>query len=364
MFGLRNQPLSLEAGQGGSASSATRPLKRSFAAGVSPDTAHVSPTIIACGKCPYCGSKNHEQAMHCHGCGTRLWVELAPNAQSLAVSEQPTPLHWLLRRRRSLQPILWLAAGVGFVQSGIFGIAGRFLGMGLAYGIFSVFGLAGTILTGALFAWAASRFFVEARRSGELELLLTTPIGAEAITSAQWDILKRQLWGPVMVMLLPLILQGFFGLSVGYFYGRGNTWWRFYYIAGLLLGGVNVVIGIGTLCWLGLWFGFRAATQGRAVVWTVALAKGPPYAVSLACALLSTAFARISGGLGLVRPWLLGSLAPQAATLVFYLCLIYVARRQLRHEISGAEPLPLSRVFSQGISTVVTRVNQIRHGQV
>ena len=58
-----------------------------------------------------------------------------------------------------------------------------------------------------MFAWAASRFFVEARRTGELELLLTTPLGAKQIVSTQWEVLKRGLRWPLVVMVAPDILQ-------------------------------------------------------------------------------------------------------------------------------------------------------------
>ena len=45
-------------------------------------------------------------------------------------------------------------------------------------------------------------YFVEARRTGELELLLTTPLGAEQIVAGQWRALKRLLFAPALLLAL------------------------------------------------------------------------------------------------------------------------------------------------------------------
>ena len=67
----------------------------------------------------------------------------------------------------------------------------RFVRPGAYFSLVWPLSLATSTLGSALFAWAASRFFVEARRTGEIELLLTTPVGAKQIVSTQWQVLKR-----------------------------------------------------------------------------------------------------------------------------------------------------------------------------
>jgi len=52
-----------------------------------------------------------------------------------------------------------------------------------------------------LFALQACRFFVEARRSGALELLLCTPLSNREILNGQWQALGRTFAGPVAVLL-------------------------------------------------------------------------------------------------------------------------------------------------------------------
>jgi len=47
-----------------------------------------------------------------------------------------------------------------------------------------------------LLAWAACRFLFLARQSGGLELLLTTPVGAQTLVSAHWAAMRQLLLGP------------------------------------------------------------------------------------------------------------------------------------------------------------------------
>src|SRR5437588_8485901 len=101
---------------------------------------------------------------------------------------------------------------------------------------------------GALVAWAASRFFVDARRSGELELLLTTPEGARTIVDLQWGRLKQILRSPVAVMLIPVLLQGVAVALMSRGYPLG--WSRFLSCIHFVLSAVDTIFGVGALCWV------------------------------------------------------------------------------------------------------------------
>src|SRR5438034_4196838 len=112
-------------------------------------------------------------------------------------------------------------------------------------------GLAVTTIQGTLFAWAASRFFVEARRTGELEVLLTTPLGAATLLSAQWNRLKRILHWPAAVMVAPIPLMGLFTTLTNRSYPPGAM--GAYFLLNSMLSAVDVVFGIAALCWMGRW---------------------------------------------------------------------------------------------------------------
>src|SRR5204863_7472156 len=94
---------------------------------------------------------------------------------------------------RGLQEMAWLAAVISLIGSLGNAFALRTLGVVLGAGMAMVF----TLVSSALFAFVAGRFLFEARRSGELELLLVTPVGA-------WVILREQRLALLRILRLPL----------------------------------------------------------------------------------------------------------------------------------------------------------------
>jgi hypothetical protein len=99
-----------------------------------------------------------------------------------------------------------------------------------------------------------------------------------------------------------------------------------YVVLAMLLNFVNTLLGTAALCWLGLWFGLKARVQTGAIVWSVTLAQGVPWLLTLV--------------LGFI-PLLSG-----IATLVFYAWLIPQAKDHLLGDLAGVEPMPLGR-FSE-----------------
>ena len=311
-------------------------------------------------KCSYCGARNGEEATHCYSCGTQLWVNPGPDPIPIHLADQPTPIHWLLRRRPGLPPIVWLAGLIGLFHILIFSIAGRLFRMGGYGAVGWAMSTLTSAVTGALFAWAASRYFVNARRSGELELLLPTPLGAETIVPAQWNVLKRLITGPLVLMILPLAGQWLLSTAI-YQFGADQTW-KIYFMFAPVLGAINVVLSARALCWVGLWFGLRTGILSRAVVLTVVLVSAPPHVLSLLCAILSPPLMRVFGGPVSPLSWLFNSLVPAAAAIWYYLWLTRLARRQLRHELSGAEPLPFRLIIAESLSRFSAAVRSTRDG--
>src|ERR1039457_1764015 len=280
------------------------------------------------------------------------------------LSDAANPIAWLLQRQVGIQGLLWSGALFGFFQFGAFSIMPRFLGSSSYLSVMWPLSLAATTLEGALFAWAASRFFVEARRAGELELLLTTPLGAREIVSMQWNVLKRRLRWPMLVMLAPTILQAaitLVELRTASFFGPGGSF-RLRYVISNLFGLMDIFFGVGALCWVGLWFGLKAGGQARAIVWTVGLAKVLPYSIIILCSILFAMLAKSGLGLRSSPFWIIMSL-PQAVTLLLYLGLIRLARQRLRGELAGAEPLKfdLRQAISSAVHDALSSFRKARH---
>jgi hypothetical protein len=108
------------------------------------------------------------------------------------------PVLWLACRERWQAALLWamalLAAG---------GAGALFAGDGQP-GPWMMVGYLGGLLTLALYlglASHASRFFVEARRSGLLELVLSTPLTARQVVQGQWRAVLRMFAPPLLLYL-------------------------------------------------------------------------------------------------------------------------------------------------------------------
>jgi ribosomal protein L40E len=227
--------------------------------------------------CAYCGRQNQVDAVFCYECGTELRPKPAKRKDSWTLSTAPTPLHWLLGRQRSLKPLIWIAAGVSFAELLFYGVLGRVAALGFFIpSLVPVFNLAEAVVQGTLLAWAASRFLVQARQTGELELLMTTPLGANTLVTTQWEMLKRQARAPV---LLAIVLYGISAFSSAFVPG---TFWRLPYVLSAVLHAVNTLLGVAAVFWLALLFGLRLTRQSQVIFWTVLLAKGLPYSAGMA----------------------------------------------------------------------------------
>ena len=257
------------------------------------------------------------------------------------VKEEASPIEWVVYRLNGVTAVLWIVAVVGLAcnawtnlgrQPSTIAGAPPFWLVAPALGVIS--GFAGATLV----AWVASRFFVGARRNGVLELLLTTPLGAENVVTEQWKVLRRVFVWPVLVMqgpVLPQILESLVPARPGV---PGQDW------SGLLaltrmIGLANTYFGIEALCWLGLWFGMKARTQGGAIIWTVGLAKGLPSLVVLICWITAAALGEVfSGATGFTS--VVGGFLPELLNLLFFLCVIRLAKRWLPLELAGIESKP------------------------
>lgn len=249
------------------------------------------------------------------------------------------PIGWLLHRQRGISQMLWAAAAGSVLLYGTRYFPMAFGGPGwMTWSIVWPLSFAGNVVSGGLFAWATSRFFFEARRSGEFELLITTPVGAKTIVWEQWLFLRRAMRGPMLLMLLPMGLQ-FLPLLMNRGWG-GNTA-LVTGLVSLLFSIVSTVLGVVALCWAGMWFGLKARTQVMAVLLTIAWVKAGPYLLSIVWSMVARLLVSPGNTSGLLV-YLLYSWIPQGFILGFYLWLTWRMRARLLGEICAAEALPLA----------------------
>ena len=169
------------------------------------------------------------------------------------------PVARAVLRMRGQREMAWFAAIITLLGSLLNAFAMRQFGsVWAAAAVPMVF----TLISSGLFALVAGRFFLEARRSGELELLLVTPVGARGILREQWFALLRLVRAPFYLAVVGSIPAAASCISI--FSGKE--------ILGLLLGlalTANTALGIMAICCVGMWFGSQANSAfgliGRAV---------------------------------------------------------------------------------------------------
>lgn len=170
-------------------------------------------------------------------------------AQLLALN----PVLWLIGENRGLRWMLWvIVVAWGMLVISVCWVIPEGQGMLLYVGKFGAF------LMKMLLAAQACAFFVEARRTGSLELLLSTPLLNRDIIKGQWMALRRLFLWP----LLTFLFLSFIPLGYGIFsalvelktsrvvdailQGAGG---------GLMICwfGLGLVADAFAVCWVGMW---------------------------------------------------------------------------------------------------------------
>ncbi len=117
----------------------------------------------------------------------------------------------------------------------------------------------------------ACQQLIEARRSGALELLLSTPLTDRDIIRGQWFALRQQ-------FALPLMLSGILELTL-IFIGKEHRW---FYSAWVL----SIPMDFIALGWAGMWLGLTAKNTTRAIMQAAVLILILPWLTFYLCGLL------------------------------------------------------------------------------
>jgi ABC-type transport system involved in multi-copper enzyme maturation permease subunit len=210
----------------------------------------------------------------------RIWRD-KPNDRSQKIRPRVfgSPEVALARRTRLLDqnPMLWLAYNerrhrwfnIVFFTALLFSIALLFVDArsrgGLFFGHVTALFILSALLFAA-FASQASRSLAEAKKSGAMELLLSTPLKVADMIAGQWLALRK-------IFLLPAtIVFGWylFLLATLWFLEpfrfNGPSFGRLLQAANFTL---QFLLGFFVLGWLGMWMGLTAKTANRAFIRTV-----------------------------------------------------------------------------------------------
>lgn len=192
---------------------------------------------------------------------------------------------WLASRARIKPALVW--GFLGLVACGwVCGLArsGRDW---LESGIYLTTGLFLNVAIRCWFAAEVTRQIADDRKSGTLELLLSTPLRVEEILHGQKLALARQFLGPVLVILGVECL-----FMAGTLSDAGEE--RKNVLSTYMLGMLMFILDLSAIYWVGMWQGVSAKNHSRALSTTLARILILPWVV-IALVLLGITLISVGG---------------------------------------------------------------------
>jgi ABC-type transport system involved in multi-copper enzyme maturation permease subunit len=278
-------------------------------------------------------------------------------------------------------PVLWLACREQWQAFGVWLLAFLFCG-------FEIY-LAATHQSGAnwlgyrylsflflflLYLWTASqsaRFFIDARKSGLIELLLVTPITEQQIVRGQWRALCRVFGLPLILILAAEVIAALASDTTNLFGGAGTTGTpgpgRILHWVSAAGTAINLMGNLLALAWFGMWMGMTSKNNHLATLKTILFVQVIPwFAITYSSAIAIPLFlfpTMLKGGLSANSPpsprmaqmgaWipLIFSAVSILLTLAKNICFVIWSRRKLRSSFRGralrfTSPIVPARVTS------------------
>ena len=209
------------------------------------------------------------------------------------------PILWLAMRDRWLPRLVWTVAWltVGAISWGIFRSGDSKVPLTAGYYGQGLFVL-------ALFLWMAtqaSRFLVDAVRTGAMELLLVAPVNPPQIVRGQWSALRRTFLFPAL-LVVGLKVAG--GIVVALEFqksmssagaGPGFNFIQ-YHMVNIAAAVVNFLADLLAVGWFGMWMGLTTKKTTMAVVKTFVFVVALPWLASMFLQGFLVSFLSISTG--------------------------------------------------------------------
>lgn len=236
------------------------------------------------------------------------------------------PIAWRFGRPSPAKTALWLSVAVSAAYESLWNIAvvvfhsSRWWSWEMLFFLYRVRSFA--------FAWLAAQWLAHGRRSGELELLLTTPLGPKTLLFGLLKSLRKLLVAPLVVMILPDLVA--VGLAA---FDFGNPYRVFGWILGIFAAFQAVALMVSIVL-MGLWLGAAGKSQVRAAVTAVIVADG---GVCLINFIYSNLFPSVISAPIPLEMYVKLSI-PRILGIAFSLCLAGWSLRRLRALFPESEP--------------------------
>ena len=203
---------------------------------------------------------------------------------------EPNPVVWLALRDRWQWIVVWLMVLLVLVP-----LVVLLMTLSLSSMVWIIWAQVGSLILVVFYLWMASqasRFFVEARKSGLMELLLVTPLTAREIVLGQWQALTRMFAFPVILLLLAqlagTILSRHASIGIMGAVAGGNAPSVALKLISAVLSGVSTIANLAALAWFGMWMGLNSKNASVASLKTLVFVQVLP---SLGISIASTSIA-------------------------------------------------------------------------
>jgi ABC-type transport system involved in multi-copper enzyme maturation permease subunit len=230
----------------------------------------------------------------------RTWQERARKSSGLSGGRSYAWRYGSSKRRSRLRrgqlernPVLWLAARERWQSLGMWALALAVVGASVVLGAqrasrtawSELSSMSAFVLLG-LYLWAASqagRFFVEARRTGLIELILAAPVTVKQVVGGQWRALLRLFGLPVALLLGAHIAV--LGLAremvlAGVPVGTGNSVSLVVMVATIAGAGLTALANLLALGWFGMWMGMTSKNNNLATLKTITFVQIVPWFIT------------------------------------------------------------------------------------
>jgi ABC-type transport system involved in multi-copper enzyme maturation permease subunit len=245
------------------------------------------------------------------------------------------PARWLAARDLWMGRFLWLtlAGSCGVASLLAFSAEKGQTWINIANGVTGLL----AVLMNLWLASAASRFFVDAMRTGTMELLLATPLAPSQIVRGQWWALCRAfLWPMLALLLLDAAATGFQIQELMRSVAK-NTPNSGYdeiltqQVIHAVCSQIQTVTGLFAVAWFGMWMGMTSRKANHAVIKTLVFVQVLPFVMLFfANIAMMMTLSRLASGRW---PHWLGEMAVMIVSTVIDAAFVMVARRKLLNEL-------------------------------
>lgn len=206
-------------------------------------------------------------------------------------------------RLMSQHPVLWLALRERWQSTGVWLLAGVVLIVfaGLVWSMpaigWFIWGQVNWLIVVVLYLWITShscRFFVDAKRSGLMEVLLVAPLSSKSIILGQWHALLRLFGVPAAVLILAEFAGAVFSQQarMGAMAGAAGGSFQLPLALQVLVGSFGVfstAANLAALMWFGMWLGLVSKNTNIATLRAVLFVQVLPWlGITFASTLLAS----------------------------------------------------------------------------